>query len=292
MNHSDTAAVREKPHVVKPTLQLMIRNFFEHNVGRNAASLAYYLIFAMFPLMIFVSNLLGLLELNTTGVTRILQRLLPGEIVNLIESYLDYVSQTSSHVLLWFALVFSVWFPMRAIKGLMDDVRRAYHLEKHKQPLTYTLRQLGYTVVLLVAIGLTLILSMLGKQVLGFINYLIPENFIRITDYLLGIWQYVRFIPAALLMYAALGILYAAALDKKQPIRTLLPGIVASMTSWMIVSILFSFYVENFGNYSLIYGTLGAVIMLLMWLYMTALILIMGAELNAALLTVKGGIEP
>ena len=242
--------------------------------------------------MIFVSNLLGLLELNTTGVTRILQRLLPGEIVNLIESYLDYVSQTSSHVLLWFALVFSVWFPMRAIKGLMDDVRRAYHLEKHKQPLTYTLRQLGYTVVLLVAIGLTLILSMLGKQVLGFINYLIPENFIRITDYLLGIWQYVRFIPAALLMYAALGILYAAALDKKQPIRTLLPGIVASMTSWMIVSILFSFYVENFGNYSLIYGTLGAVIMLLMWLYMTALILIMGAELNAALLTVKGGIEP
>lgn len=292
MNHSDTAAAREKPHVVKPTLQLMIRNFFEHNVGRNAASLAYYLIFAMFPLMIFVSNLLGLLELNTTGVTRILQRLLPGEIVNLIESYLDYVSQTSSHVLLWFALVFSVWFPMRAIKGLMDDVRRAYHLEKHKQPLTYTLRQLGYTVVLLVAIGLTLILSMLGKQVLGFINYLIPENFIRITDYLLGIWQYVRFIPAALLMYAALGILYAAALDKKQPIRTLLPGIVASMTSWMIVSILFSFYVENFGNYSLIYGTLGAVIMLLMWLYMTALILIMGAELNAALLTVKGGIEP
>ena len=291
MNHSDTAAVREKPHFVKPTLRLMIRNFFEHNVGRNAASLAYYLIFAMFPLMIFVSNLLGLLELNITGVTRILQRLLPGEIVNLIESYLDYVSQTSSHVLLWFALVFSVWFPMRAIKGLMDDVRRAYHLEKHKQPLTYTLRQLGYTVVLLVAIGLTLLLSMLGKQVLGFINYLIPENFIRITDYLLGIWQYVRFIPAALLMYAALGILYAAALDKKQPIRTLLPGIVASMTSWMIVSILFSFYVENFGNYSLIYGTLGAVIMLLMWLYMTALILIMGAELNAALLTVKGGIE-
>lgn len=270
----------------------MVKNFFEHNVGRNAASLAYYLIFALFPLLVFLSNLLGLLDLNVTEITQVLQRFLPGEIVNLIDSYLDYVSHSSSHILLWFALVFSIWFPMRAVKGLMDDVRTAYHLEKHKRPLTYTLRQLGYTVVLLFVIGLTLLLTVLGKQVLGFIAYLFPETSMRFSGYLLGIWQYVRFIPAGLLMYAALGTLYAAALDEKQPLKTLMPGIVASLTSWMIVSILFSYYVEHFANYSIIYGTLGAVIMLLMWLYMTAVFLIMGAEFNAALLTVKGALQP
>ncbi len=65
-----------------------------------------------------------------------------------------------------------------------------------------------------------------------------------------------------------------------------MPGIAAALTSWMIVSIGFSFYVENFANYSIIYGTLGAVIVLLIWLYMTAAILILGAELNVALLKV------
>lgn len=285
-------SVTTKPSVIKPALKLMAKNFFAHNVGRHAASLAYYLIFALFPMLIFLSNLFGLLDLNATEITHALQRFLPNEIIGLIDSYLDYVSHTSSPLLLMFAFVFSIWFPMRAVKGLMDDVRTAYHLEKHVRPLTYTLRQLGYTVVLLFVIGFTLLLTVLGKQVLGFVAYLLPETTMRVSGYLLGIWQYVRFIPAGLLMYAALGTLYAAALDKRQSIKTLMPGIVVSLSSWMIVSILFSYYVEQFANYSLIYGTLGAVIMLLMWLYMTAVFLIMGAELNAALLIVKGDLKP
>lgn len=285
-------SVTTKPSVIKPALKLMAKNFFAHNVGRHAASLAYYLIFVLFPMLIFLSNLFGLLDLNATEITHALQRFLPSEIIGLIDSYLDYVSHTSSPLLLMFAFVFSIWFPMRAVKGLMDDVRTAYHLEKHARPLTYTLHQLGYTVVLLFVIGFTLLLTVLGKQVLGFVAYLLPETTMRVSGYLLGIWQYVRFIPAGLLMYAALGTLYAAALDKRQSIKTLMPGIVVSLSSWMIVSILFSYYVEHFANYSLIYGTLGAVIMLLMWLYMTAVFLIMGAELNAALLIVKGDLKP
>jgi len=200
---------------------------------------------------------------------------------------LDHVSHTSSQSMLWFALVFTVWFPMRAAKGLMDDVRLAYHLGKPAHPVSYTIRQLVYTVVLLIVVGLTLLFSTLGKQVLGYLNHLIPEKTLRISDYLLTIWQYLRFIPVGALMFAALGTLYAASLDKRQPWEEMLPGITAALVSWIVVSIGFSVYVENFANYSVIYGTLGAVIVLLMWLYMTAVILILGAELNAALRTVR-----
>lgn len=259
-------------------------NFFKHDVGKNAAALAYYLLFALFPLLIFISNVLGLLKLDITSIIQVLQRILPSDIVRLVETYLEHISHTSSQTLLWFALIFSIWFPMRAAKGLMDDVRLAYHLEKPENPITYTIRQLAYTIVLLLVIGLTLLFSTLGKQVLGYINYLIPESAMHISVYFIEIWQYLRFIPVALLMYAALGTLYAASLDKRQSIKDILPGIAVAMTSWMIVSIGFSFYVENFANYSVIYGTLGAVIVLLMWLYMTAVILILGAELNAAIL--------
>ena len=218
---------RKKIKLFIPVLRLLVTNFFEHDVGKNAAALAYYLLFA---------------------------------------------------------LVFSIWFPMRAAKGLMDDVRLAYHLDKPTDVVRYTVRQLAYTIVLLLVIGLTLVFSTLGKQVLGYINYLIPEQTMRISVYFIDIWQYLRFVPVGLLMYAALGTLYAASLDKRQPVKKFLPGMIAALSTWMIVSVGFSFYVENFANYSVIYGTLGAVIVLLMWLYMTAVILILGAELNAAIM--------
>jgi len=274
---------KRKTNAFVHTLCLLIGNFFDHKVGKNAAALAYYLLFALFPLLIFLSNLLGLLDLNITAITQALQQVLPRDVVGIIESYLAHVSQTSSHTLLWFALVFSIWFPMRAIKGLMDNVRLAYHLEEPAKPLAYALRQLVYTVIFLLVMALTLLLSTLGKHVLGYIDYLLPEGTVQFSNYFLGIWQYLRFVPIALLMFAALGILYAAALDNRQSIRAIWPGILFAMVGWMLVSVGFSFYVENFANYSVIYGTLGAVIVLLMWLYLTAVILIMGAELNSVL---------
>lgn len=280
---AESTKEKRKTNAFVHTLCLLIGNFFDHKVGKNAAALAYYLLFALFPLLIFLSNLLGLLDLNITAITQALQQVLPRDVVGIIESYLAHVSQTSSHTLLWFALVFSIWFPMRAIKGLMDNVRLAYHLEEPEKPLAYALRQLVYTVIFLLVMALTLLLSTLGKHVLGYIDYLLPEGTVQFSNYFLGIWQYLRFVPIALLMFAALGILYAAALDNRQPIRAIWPGILFAMVGWMLVSVGFSFYVENFANYSVIYGTLGAVIVLLMWLYLTAVILIMGAELNAVL---------
>ncbi|MBQ6886660.1 MAG: YihY/virulence factor BrkB family protein [Lachnospiraceae bacterium] len=276
-----------KKSVLRQTLRLLFTNLFEHNVGKSAAALAYYLLFALFPLLIFASNLLGLLDINVSAVTTALSHFMPKDVVYLVENYLDYVSHTSSQVLLWFALVFSVWFPMRAVKGMMLDVRKAYHLGKPKKPVAFEIRQLIYTVVFLIVLAVTLFLSTMGENILSFIFEFFPKNAPKISGYLLSIWQYVRFIPAGILMFVALGTLYAMSMDEKQPFKTLLPGITASLFAWMIVSIGFSFYVENFASYSIIYGTLGTVIILMVWLYMTSLILILGAELNAALKTIR-----
>ncbi len=290
-NNQKSKQLKVKKPVFKQAIRLLVTNFYEHEVGKNAAALAYYMLFAIFPLLIFLSNLLGLLDLNVAVITQTLQRFLPNAIVELLETYLDYVSHTSSHVLLWFSLVFSIWFPKRAVKGLMDDVRLAYHLDKPKDPIKYTIRQLIYTVVFLLVLILMLVFLIIGKQALSHIVNLLPENTLHISEYLLSIWQYLRFLPIALLMIVALAMLYAASLDKRQPIKAIMPGIIAALVAWMVVSIGFSFYVENFANYTIIYGTLGAVIVLLMWLYMTAQILILGAELNAILLTVSSNNE-
>lgn len=279
----ESACTNKKTGRFNAILRHMFINYFEHNVAQNAASLAYNLLFAIFPMLIFLSNLLGMLDLNVYAVTDAIRQVMPGEAVGIIESYLEYVSGNSSHALLWFAFVFSIWFPMRAAKGIMNDVRQAYGLGNPPNFWLYVFRQLIYTVVLLIVVVLTLLLSVVGERFLTYLNTLIPEKNMRISGYLLGVWQYLRFIPVALLMSVALGTLYVVSLDKREKVRSVLPGIVFALILWMIVSIVFSFYVEKYATYTLIYGTLGAIMIFMIWLYLSAIILILGAELNAAL---------
>ena len=126
---------------------LTLRNFVRHNGTKNAAALAYYLLFALFPLLIFISNLLGNLDLDIYQITNTLGEILPEDVVNIIESYLGYVADNSTHTLMWFSLVFSVIFPMRAVKGLMVDVRRAYGLGSPTYPTLFLIVQFLYTLI-------------------------------------------------------------------------------------------------------------------------------------------------
>lgn len=272
---------------LKNVMQRLLKNLYEHNVGKNAAALAYYLLFALFPLLIFASNFLGLLELNVSEIILNLNRILPTDAVGIIENYLDYISDNSSRTLMWFALVFSIWFPLRAVKGLMDDVRRAYGLGQPKKIVNYSVKQIVFTVLFLVVIVLTILLSILGENVINFIRGLLPESALSITDNQINLWQYLRFVPIALLMITAIGTLYSLSLDQRQKVKSILPGIASAVILWLILSIGFSFYVENFSSYSIIYGTLGAVMVLIVWLYMTSFVLILGAELNAAVYKTK-----
>lgn len=271
--------------VLKRSIRKTALGAVEHSVGKSAAALTYYLLFAIFPLLIFVSNLLGMLELNVTSITSTLLPIMPDDVVYLLEAYLNYVTDNSSAVLFWFSLVFTVWFPMRAVKGLMDDVRLAYQLGKPGKPVRYAIRQFAFTIAFLVIIIVLLLLAVLGRQFVSTVtDWLEMERFLRISPVVLNIWQYLRFVLLAVIMFAVLGLLYAASQDKRQQAKSICPGAAMALVAWLLVSIGFSVYVENFANYSVIYGTLGAVMVLLIWLYMTSLILILGAEFNAALI--------
>ncbi len=90
-----------------------------------------------------------------------------------------------------------------------------------------------------------------------------------------------------MLCYFALFLLYALAQDVRQPWRNIWPGTLAALTAWMAVSWLYAFYVDNIANYSLLYGSIGTVIALMIWLYMSSVVLIMGAELNGTIMSLR-----
>ena len=283
-----TQTKQQQKGLFRKTIYKTLTSSVEHEVGKSAAALTYYLLFAMFPLLIFISNLLGMLDLNVTSISNTLLPVLPDDVVYLLEAYLNHVTDNSSSVLFWFSLVFTVWFPMRAVKGLMDDVRLAYQLGKPSRPVFYAVRQFLFTIAFLVIIIVLSLLSILGRRFVTTVtDWLEVEEILQISPMLLNLWQYLRFVLLAVIMFAVLGLLYAASQDKKQPVKTIIPGAAMALAAWLGVSIGFSLYVENFADYSLIYGTLGAVIVLLVWLYMTSLVLILGAEFNASLTVIR-----
>lgn len=272
----------------KEISRIMVFNFFDHNIGKNAAAIAYYLIFALFPFLIFVSNLLGLLNLDIGAINKSLTLVLPSDVVEIIVNYLEYVDKASTGSLFIFSLFFSVYFPMRVARGLMDNVRLAYRLEKTRYKFSYIMRQLGYTFILFLSIALTLLFLIMGHRFFKYItNLSFFANTVNISNFLIILWDYLRFFIVGLIMFGTVKALYILSQDGRRVMTKVLPGTIVSLVVWLLVSMLFSMYVDNFANYSVVYGTLGAVIILLIWLYLTALILIFGAELNGALEIIK-----
>ena len=261
---------------------LMIQRYLRHNVGIQSAALAFYLLFMIFPFLIFISALLGLLRLDVAGILLALGEILPRGVVDLIEVYLTYVSRNPSPHLMVFGLVFSIYFPMRATNSLMRSVRTAYHLGPPRGPVRHVLNTLLYTVLLIITIAAALALMTVGDRIL---SYAVVH--FRLPFFVAEAWTKLRFPVVAVLCYFALFLLYALAQDVRQPWRNIWPGTLAALTAWMAVSWLYAFYVDNIANYSLLYGSIGTVIALMIWLYMSSVVLIMGAELNGTIMSLR-----
>ena len=265
----------------------MIRRYYVHDVARDSAALTYYLLFAIFPLLIFVSTLLGVLELDIASITAVLTPILPSDVVDIIRTYLEYVAANQSRQLLWFSLIFSIWFPMRSTGCLMHSLRKAFGRSAPENILLGQLRTLLFTIWMIFVIGLTLTLVVVGRRALYFLS-----GFLPLSETFISVWGYLRFIILGLVMAISLGILYQLALGQRRPLREVLPGVGSSLAAWLLLSMAFSYYVENMARYAQLYGSIATIVVVLLWLYMSGQVLILGAELSASLIHRKKHAAP
>ncbi len=190
---------------------LMAHRCGRHNVAMQSAALAFYLLFMIFPFLIFISALLGLLDLNITGMMTVLSDFLPEEVVDLLRMYFTYVT-TIPAPNSWY----SVWsFPSTSHAGhQLSDGRRAtaYHLGRPRALSPNGSRCCFYTVTLIVTIALTLSLMTFGERALWYT----VEHF-HLPEFLAKLWVTLRFPVAGAVSFLALFLLYALAQDTIQP---------------------------------------------------------------------------
>ncbi|HJE93459.1 YihY/virulence factor BrkB family protein [Anaerotignum lactatifermentans] len=254
---------------------LTIQGYFDNKVGRNAAAMTYYLLFAMFPFFIFVTSLLGLLHLPTLTLDGQITRFLPEDVVAFLNLAIEHITKSSNNALLTFGLVFSVWFPLRAVSNLMEAINDIYGEEKSG---SHSIRTAILTALTIVLIPAMLLLLLLGERVLGFVGEYIPIS----AEFITG-WSRMRFVPMAAALLFMLSAVYFFSPSKIQKVRYILPGAILSMGVWMLFSLIFSYYVDHMGRYSIIYGSIGVIIALLVWMDWSLIAMLMGAVFNVAL---------
>lgn len=256
---------------------LTIQGYFDNKVGRNAAAMTYYLLFAMFPFFIFVTSLLGLLHLPTLTLDGQITRFLPEDVVAFLNLAIEHITKSSNNALLTFGLVFSVWFPLRAVSNLMEAINDIYGEEKSG---SHSIRTAILTALTIVLIPAMLLLLLLGERVLGFVGEYIPIS----AEFISG-WSRMRFVPMAAALLFMLSAVYFFSPSKIQKAQYILPGAILSMGVWMLFSLIFSYYVDHMGRYSIIYGSIGVIIALLVWMDWSMIAMLMGAVFNVALKT-------
>ncbi|MEO4055440.1 YihY/virulence factor BrkB family protein [Solibacillus sp. CAU 1738] len=243
------------------------------------AQLAYYFLLSIFPLLIFIVTLLPYLKLQHHQVFAFLGDIMPAEVYMLTEDIIVDALTNQNSGLLSLGFIGTMWSASRGVNALIKGLNRAYDVEG-KSGFINRFWSIIFTVSLVVLIFIALIFPVFGQQ-LGNLLF----SYMGIESSFESVWTFIRWITPVALIITVVSVMYwiVPNTDPRLTFSSIIPGTVFATLGWVILTYGFSFYVNNFANYSATYGSIAGVIVLMLWLYFTGIILISGGLLNAAL---------
>lgn len=261
-------------------IRQMARRYFTDKVGQSAAELAYYLLFSLFPLLIFLNAALSTLHFSPEALLDKLNIVLPQEVVALFTEYMAYIGGLQSDVLLYAGLVLTLYMLFRAVNSLTGSLMTVYRIRR--SGVLHYLAVLVFCLVLMLAVFVFLFVLIISGNLLRDLGrYLyIPPLFIQL-------WDMLRLFLVPVCMLLMLSAFYYMVGRGRYRFRESLPGAVFSLVIWIAATIAFSYYVANMGSYSLLYGSLSTIMVLMLWLWITGVVLILGGVFNHVLVQVR-----
>ncbi len=273
--------------IAKPVLRylhcvrLAFWRAFQHDAFAMAKASAYSGIVTFFPALLVVGSVLASSR-NTQAYVReisyALGKILPAGAATALV-YLKGTSQRPIGLLITTSLL-TLWTASGVIVSWMESFRRAYGLPKIWGLVKE--RAIAFSLVVLAGIPLTFstILVAFGSRIEARILFHLGREF---GPFILLLWMSIRWLIAILTSIAVIALIYHNAVPRTQPWHSVLPGATLATAMWLAASAMFGWYLQRYADYSLIYGSLGVAIALLVWMYMTSVIILVGAEFNAML---------
>jgi len=263
---------------VKELGQRVIHEIQQDDCLGRAAQLAYYFLFALFPFFLVLTTLLGYLPVPNL-MDRLLETLaemLPGEALQLVQDRVRELVTNRRGGLLSLGLLAALWTSSSAVTAITDSLNRSYDVEEGRPFWKVRLMAILLTIGLSVFIIVSLILLTFGPQIGGWI-----ADKVGLGSVFKLAWNILRWPVIVGLIIVAMALIYYMAPDVEQEWQWITPGSVVAVIGWLLASLGFSFYVNNFGSYNATYGSIGAVIVLLTWMYVSGFFILVGGEINA-----------
>ncbi|NRG43146.1 YihY/virulence factor BrkB family protein [Bacillus sp. CRN 9] len=240
-----------------------------------AAQLAYFFLLSLFPLLIVLIAVLPYLPFTQEDIFSIVRDFAPEESMNLIENSINELSKRNG-TLLSFGIIATLWSASNGINAIVRAFNRAYDVPESRSFLIARGVAILLTISMIFVFVVALLLPVFGKQIGLFFS-----DVLGLSDEFLTLWNMLRWLASPMIIFIIFSGLYWFAPNKKLTKVSVLPGSIFATVGWIAASYAFSYYVSNFGNYSATYGSIGAIIILMIWFYMSAIIIMIGGEINA-----------
>lgn len=256
-----------------------VREFLDDDMLTYASALAYQVFFSIFPFIIFLVALLGFLQVPEffSWLREQAAYILPSEAMNEVNQVIDHIQQPQGG-LLSFGIIFALWTASAAIRALMNALNVAYDVKEGRPawklyPLSI-LYTIGIAAMLIVAAALLLV----GPQAMEWLSSQIGFEKLFVT-----LWAWLRWPLVLVLLTLAVATVYYVAPDVEQDFRFITPGATLCVLVWILSALAFNYYAQNFADYNATYGSIGTIIVLLTFFFISASILLFGAEVNAVI---------
>lgn len=259
-------------------LVMFIKKIGDDDIFALGAQLAYYMVLSFIPFLMFLMTLVGFSHLNSDAVLNLLSNVMPTEAFNLIQSTVIEIVDREQTGLLWISIALAIWVSSAGFKAVIKGLNKAYGVKETRSYIKLKLISMIYTILLALIVIATLFLFVFGD--------VIGDFFIKVLEhpeFIYYIWNMLRYVVVILIMILFFMFLYNATPCVRLGWLEVIPGAVITTLGWISISYIFAYYVNNFSNYSRLYGSLGAVFMFMTWMFITSMILILGGEINAVL---------
>lgn len=257
----------------------LLHRFERDEVLGRAAELAYFFLLSLFPFLIFLLTLIAYVPVSQEDVLGVIRQYAPGDTMHIIETNVLRILSEQRGELLSFGIIATIWFASNGINAIVRAFNRAYDVYENRSFFMARGVAILLTLAMVFVIIVALLLPVFGREIGLFIF-----SSYGLSDEFLDIWNAIRWGVSFVILFFVFSCLYIAAPNIRLRIRDILAGSLFATVGWITVSSLFSYYVSNFGNYTAMYGSLGGIIVLLVWFYLSGLMIIIGGEINAIIL--------
>lgn len=258
---------------VRSSIRELYNIFSKKRVHRYAAAFSYYVTLSFFPFIILVSIMIAPLHVNLEGLTEVIGRIIPGSIMEIVSSHLEYVSMGGSDLMLWSAIVVLCTTASAAFRVLMDVMSDIQGKSRYSGLLGFLL-SFVLALAVLIFIYLACLMVVTGRWVMN----LLEEHF-RIM-FFTELWMWLRYLILLPIMFIFVQSIYIVTLPKGTHKFSRTSGAIIATVVMMLVSMVFSWLMSMTNRYTLVYGSLASVAILMIWLYFCGIILIMGNAIN------------